>query len=373
MVNILYRTYSEEKDLERFQKIYHAAFCNGIFCQPKTAEFMRYKYGAGRPFYNPDGYLFAEYNHKFVGAVMSTLREMDFQGKPFLMAAIDDVSTCPVMEKRGIGSTLMANAMKFMKETNADLSILTADPNGHARKIYERLGYRRLRTTWFGLAIKILSIARLIQDRNIITPLIGLFYPTQKVKSIMRLGGRLKELEFEVISSTTREFLDCVNRNYGKLTSFHPHDHEYWTWNRLRRPPEYQSVCLAARKDGRIVGGGAITKQKLMVLNPKRYYSISTLTELFVDEEYRRKGIGGAILHELEKIAVKRLKTGFMLTHYPRNDWRMKFLLRKNGYFVLPAYSMMMIRPISARFKRVFEKIKDKNVVWNIPWEHLGW
>jgi len=373
-LKIQYRTYLTERDKFEFQKVYNLAFRVNNMGSPMSREWFDYKYGEKRPFYDPRGYFFALHDGKIVGSTLCTTRLMQFNGTTFKAAGIDEVATCPGFEKRGIGSTLMQNAINYMDdEINADLSILTAAPNYHARRVYERLGYVNSRSIVLIFGFKILHVPHVFREATIASPIFTGLYPLQVLKSLSRLRLKSKKLEFQIVDAVSDEFIDCLNRCYTERVSFHPYDRKYFTWLRLNRPIDYKGLCVIARLDGQIVGGGTISKKSIVMLNPKKKTRFATIHEIFVDKNHRRQGIGLAILRKLEQIAINILRTGWILTLFFKNDLPVKNLLQAGGYFVAPIKSLYMIRPISPEFKDVFQGIKDRNLPWLVPWEQLGW
>ena len=369
-MNLIFRTY-KEGDQSGILKTYTAAFCKSRICQPSTPEFWEWKYGVRRPYYTPKGYQICEYKGKIVGSIICTIRTMKFNGEVYKVAGIDDVATCPVLERRGIGRRLMENAIKFMKEDQkVDLSILSADRKGHAKKIYWRLGYKY--TTYFSIGAKILSVYNTFKNFTPITPLalpLKLYGNIKTIRATKKYNGNLK---LTILGKNQDKFRQKLNENYRIFYSFNEFDPIYWKWYHIERPKSYESIVVAAKEHNRIVAGGVITKAFLMIFNSRRWFPIFHITELFVDKAYRGRGIGSYLLSQLERIA-KHQGVSMVLLHFHGQNHIFRNLIKKMGYICLHERSMQMMKPISERAKDLFTRNQGKKFIWKVPWEQLGY
>ncbi len=368
-MSLIFRTF-KDGDQRGILKNYHAAFCKSRFCQPSSREFWEWKYGPNRPYYAPEGYQICEYKGKIVGTIMSTLRTMKFNEEIYKVAGIDDVATCPILEKRGIGRRLMENAVKFMQNQKVDLSILVADPRGHAKKIYWRIGYKY--TTYLSIAIKALSIRNALIN---FTPGFPLALPLRLygcLKARRQLNRADANLKFEILKTNHEDFRQKINKNYQIFYSFNEFDQKYWQWYHIRRPKNYESITVAAKERGKTIAGGVLTRSNLMIINTKRWYPVSLVTELFVDSPYRRRGIGSYLLNQLERVA-RQKGLGAMLIHFHGRNNAFRALLKKMGYIYINKAEILMAMPISRRAKELFQKNQGKKFVWKVPWEQMGY
>jgi len=368
-LDLIFRTF-KDGDKSGILKTYSAAFCNSRICQPSTPEFWEWKYGSNRPNYDPKGYQICEYKNKIVGSIMSTIRTMKFNGEVYKAAGIDDVATCPTLERRGIGRGLMQNALKFMEEENVDLSILAADPRGHAKKIYWRSGYQY--TTHFSIALKVISVRNALKTFPPITPLAPLLRLYGSFRSRRSIQKYERNLEFEILGKNEDQFRQKLNENYNSLYSFNEFDRKYWKWYHIERPKLYGSIVIVAKEDNRVVAGGIITRSYLMVFNSVKWVPIFILTELFVDKEYRGQGIGCYVLNQLERVARQR-GIGAIMLHFHGGHSIFRTLMKKMGYIYVNNTTLQMIKPISERAKAHFQENKEKKYVWKVPWEQLGY
>jgi len=369
-LDLIFRTF-QEKDQSGIVKNFMGAFCKSRICEPMSLQFWNWKYGPNRPNYAPAGYQICEYKGKIVGTIMTTIRTMKFGGEVYRAAGIDDVATCPVLERHGIGKRLMENVIKFMEQDqHVDLSILGADPRGHAKKIYWRAGYTH--TTYLSVALKIIGIRNTLKKFTVFFPLALPLRLYTSLKTQLRKKRYKEYLTFEIQGKNQEEFRQKLNENYrNTFYSFNDFDQEYWNWYYMQRPNSHESIALAAKEHGRIIAGGIIIKSYLIVLNTKRWVPLYILTDLFVDKPYRNRGIGSYLLARLEEIAKKRGVAGILLHFHERNT-ALRALLKNMGYLCMNKGTIQMIKPISERAKAHFGRIRGQQFLWKVPWEQMG-
>ena len=368
-MNITIRTLEKEEDIPQIINVHEKANISNGICSWMSVDFWKWKYHVGRPFYDPRGYQVAEYNNKLVSSINCTLREMNFGGKTYKAAGIDDVSTIPSFMRKGLSQKLLTNAIKFMEEKNVDLSILVADPSYHAHEFYHKNGYDY--STEHKFAIKIINPMKVIYGLPLSIPLISPLHLLSKAKERLQAPKCKLPLEIKIIKDNDEEFLDCLNKNYSKLLSFEKFSKNYWNWFRIEKPPLFENIIVCAKLNGKIIGGGTLTKAYYHIsLLPKRL-NFYVLSELFVDEEYRRQGVASKICKALEYIASKK-GVGMFFVNYNVLHYPVENFLRKNGYFVVPMSDYQMIKPISNRYKKIHEKVKKAKVPWHIALEQSG-
>ncbi len=368
-LNFRFRTF-QEGDEKGIIKTYMAAFCKSRICEPMTPEFWNWKYGPIRPYYDPEGYQICEYKKKIVGTIQCTLRTMKFNGVQYKVAGIDDVSTCPILEKRGIAGQLMRNAISFMEKREVDLSVLTADPKGHAQRLYERLGYTE--KTYISFGAKLISVWGTIKNFTILTPLaipMRLYGTFKAEKAMLKYKGDAK---IRILGKNQEDFRQKLNKNYHTFYSFDDYSPDYWKWYHINRPQSHRSIVVAAKEDGIIKAGGVITKSYLLVVNTKKFNPVFVLTEFFVEKDFRKKGLGSYLLNQLERIARKE-GVGIIITLFHGRNMKFRKFLKKMGYLTMDKSVMQMIKPISERAKALFKRNKGKKFVWKVPFEQLGY
>jgi GNAT superfamily N-acetyltransferase len=265
----------------------------------------------------------------------------------------------------------MENAINFMEQDqNVDLSILCADPRGHAKKIYWRLGYTY--TTYLSVALKIISIRNTLKKFTLFFPFALPLRLYASLKTKRRKKKYKENLTFAVLGKDQDEFRQKLNENYSSIFySFNEFDQKYWDWYHIQRPKSHESIAIAAKENGKIIAGGVITKSYLMVLNTKKWVPLFILTELFVQKPYQKRGIGSYLLARLEEVAKRRGVPGILIHFHGRNA-ALRTLLKKMGYLCMNKVTLQMIKPISERAKEHFQQIQGKKFVWKIPWEQMG-
>ena len=367
-MDLIFRTF-QENDQSCMRKIFNFAFCKSRRCDPMTPERWEWRYSPKRPNYAPEGYQICEYKGKIVGMVMATIRTMKFNGVKYRVAGIDDVSTCPVLERRGIARRLLENAVKFMETQDIDLSILVTGTRGHPRRLYDRMGFTQI--THFSMGLKILSVRNCIAGFPVVTPLA---IPLRLYGAFKMRWGQRKvpdDIRFEVLGKDQDEFRQKLNDTNRALYSFDDYSQNYWEWYFNSRAEEYKAEVVAAKKKNKIVAGGVISRNHLMIFNTKKLTPIYVLNEFFVDKAFRNQGLGRHTLNHVEHVA--RQKGGcFIMLFFHGRDRRFHGFLKKMGYLTLNNISLQMIKPISERAKEHFKSIEGKKFIWKVPYEQDG-
>ncbi|MFX0135932.1 MAG: GNAT family N-acetyltransferase, partial [Candidatus Hodarchaeota archaeon] len=175
-MSIKFRTF-QDGDEQGILKLFHSAFCVTRFCQPKSRAFWDWRYKKNPYGFFPEGIMLAEKKGIIVGSVLVSFHKIRFGKKEFLFGAIDDVATCPILQKKGIARTLMENAIKFTIDYGADGSVLMADPRGHARRLYKKLGY--IYKNYYTLFFKIINPLKFRNEMFPLFPFAPLMYLTK--------------------------------------------------------------------------------------------------------------------------------------------------------------------------------------------------
>ena len=368
-MNITFRTYENEDDIINIVKVHKAAFWRANFSSYMTEDYWRWKYHIDRPNYNPEGYQVAEYKNKIVGTVICTIRDMNFFGNTYKVGCIDDVATIPKFWKRGISQNLLTNAIKYMEEQTVDLSMLVADPGYHAHKFYIKNGFDI--STKCRIAFKLIDPINMIKNLSITLPLSGPIYAFQKLQEYHRYKACELPIKLYHVNKLNDEFIKEINEDYKDLVSFEKFSRIYWNWFRLTRPKMFENIAIAAKLGNEIIGGGTITKSYYLILSTKKPIPFYVISELFVREKYRRKGIGSEIYRTLESLASQD-GAGFIIGIYNSLHKPIKKFLSKNGLFLPSISDIEMIKPISSDFKKIYQKIKTLKFPWHIALEQSG-
>ncbi len=359
---IKYRIF-QDGDESGIDKLFHSAFCKTRFCQPRTLEFWDWKYKKRPPRFIPEGIMIAEKNGIIVGSVIVTFHKMRFGDQEFLFGGIDDVATCPILEKRGIARNLMERAIEFTKNYGADGSVLMADPGGHARKLYKRLGY--IYKIYYSLFMKIINPLKFRKEIFPLFPFFPLFY-LLKLKAKRR--KRAKNIQFEIQKGEQLEFIKKINEHNKNFIGGNVYDKNYWHWFKVNRPKRDKSINLAIKRGRQLIGGGSILKSYTLIL--KYYLSSYVLADFFIDLESRIYDIGYSLLNKLEAIAA--MESPVMMAFVHDNHFHLTRLLKENGYFSIKKADLEMILPISKDFIQIYESLKEVKKAWLPPLEQAG-
>ncbi len=357
-----YRTF-KDGDEPGILKLFHGAFCQSRFCQPRTEAFWNWRYKKNPFGFIPEGIQLVEKNGIIVGSVLVSFHKMQFGNDEFFFGAIDDVATCPVLQRRGIARKLMENAIEFTKSQGADGSVLMADPGGHARILYEKLGYTF--KTFYSINAKIINP---LKFKKQMTPLFP-FAPLLYILSLrIKKKKKLENIEFELLKRIDDEFIHKLNMHLKNYSGSNIYDRKYWKWFRIDRPKRSKAINITIRKDNKLIGGGSLLKSRILAI--KYHINLFILADLFVDPQLRKEGIGNFILNKLESIAALESPLMLAVTHV--NDIFLNKMLKENGFFSIQNADLEMINPISKEVIDTLSRLKSSNKPWIPPLEQAG-
>lgn len=299
MEMIIYRHYKPGDD-EQLAILFNKAFQMNGGGVIKTSKSWNWRY-AQSPEFEPEMCQIAEdvkNNNTIVGAVYVNLVEKVYlEGKQYLTGDINDVATHPDYTHNGISKKLMQMAIEYMKKKNCDISLLSADYNGFARKkIYWNFGYSDLRREL--LCIQFPNIFKLVKD----LPFSALFFPVIFTLSyIPRFLNRLrikfecffKDVSYEINYNKNHfEYMRAVNRIVQKYyNGFRLYDNEKIKWARIKVPAIRQKpTYIIVKKGKKIVGGAVITYQNLYSSKYGVKIRLGMIHEIFLDKiEFNNK------------------------------------------------------------------------------------
>ncbi|MHA1798754.1 MAG: GNAT family N-acetyltransferase [Candidatus Helarchaeota archaeon] len=368
-MDIEFRSYENEDDIPQIVKVHKTAFWNGNFSSYMDENYWKWKYHTKRPNYDPEGYFLATYKKRVIATIICTIREMNFFGNTYRVACIDDVATLPKFRRRGISQELLNRAFIYMNEKNVDLSMLIADPSYHAHRFYNKNGFDYV--TKCRVAFKIIDPSNMVKKLKMTLPLAGPVYLFEKLNEYRHSKRCKLPIKFYILNKNNEEFLRVLNENYKDFISFEKFSNEYWTWFRHERPEKFENIVVSAVLDGKIIGGGTLTKSYYLIIDTQKPIPFYVLSELFVDKQYRRKRVASEIYKVLEKIAINN-GVGFLISFWNQNHYNFRTFLSKNG-FLLPSISdVEMIKPISDDFKNIFHEVKNIKKPWHVALEQSG-
>lgn len=217
----------------------------------------------------------------------------------------------------------------------------------------------------FHFFFKMVNPLKLKNEILPLAPLAPFIYLT-KLKS--KKKKEIKNIQYRVQKVDQTNFIKKLNQNYKNLIGSNIYDEKYWQWFRINRPKRYKGIIVTAYKNEKLIGGGTILKSYFLVL--KYILSHYVISDLFVDPELRKNGIGRSILNRLESYAAR--ESSFILAFIHKYNFDMKLLLKQSGYFSTPNAEMEMIKPISKDFIQIYELQKRLKKPWIAPLEQSG-
>ena len=351
---IIYRNY-RKGDEEQLADLFNLSFQMNGGSFIKTRKVVEWRY-VNPPDFEPEMIQIAEDNEadKIVGAVYANLIEdINIEGKMYKMGDINDVSCHPDYTKRGIATTLMDNAIKYMKEKGCDFSMLTAAYNGHARKkIYLKKGYYDyVRENTF---IYFPNVVKLIKD----VPILALLFPALLMNSYFpRLVNRIKfkrrsffrNISYEYVYNQDHfEFMNAINRIAPKYYSAYPvYNKVKFTWARIKVPSKrYQPLYIILRMNDEIIGGTALTYQNLYAFKFGVKIRVCIIHDLFFDETKFKSeqniNLGYKFLIDrIIKAATQRF-IGVIIYSTPKNALKLNKALKESNFLSLTGGTIMV-------------------------------
>lgn len=168
-----------------------------------------------RPGCAPELCTAALHDGKMVSNVLATLQDLQLGGEVFPCGIVDTVGTDPAHRRRGLARRLMEDAHRRMQAAGAEAAVLYTNPEGHAYRFYQRLGYE-LRATAAALTCA--------------GPL-----PT---------GALCAQRAAPADEPAIRRLLDGYHAAYE---GYAPITDELWRWYRRERPPQMPLHLLVIR------------------------------------------------------------------------------------------------------------------------------
>ena len=354
MVNIKYRHYQEGDD-QQLAELFNRAFqMNGLSVvrTPKTVNWRYVK----SPNFEPEMCQIAEDIdcEKIVGAVYTNLIErVPFNGNEYLVGDINDVSCHPDYTRRGIATNLMKLAINYMEKKGCDISMLTADYNGHARKrIYLKLGYFDVDREY--RFIQFPNLFKLMKDILASLILFPVFFTISFIPRILnririKLNPFFSDFSFEINNNRKHfEYMKAVNKimpNY--YTGFPIYNKRKFEWARIKVPASrHRPTYVLMKKKERIIGGAVITHQNIYNSKHGIKFRIGLIHDIFLDKTQfnnkRNLHLGYIYLNDKIIKAATRRKVGILIHLVTFKDYDLHRALRNMNYLKFKAESIMM-------------------------------
>ncbi|MEM1557512.1 MAG: GNAT family N-acetyltransferase [Thermoproteota archaeon] len=136
---LVYRKY-RPGDEEGIVSLLNSSF--ETFCEYGISKESWLEYGKIDNGFQPENALVAEYEGKIVGHVQMIHRRVKIGNSKYVdIGGVANVSTIPEMRRRGIGTTLVMNAIEHCMKEGLPLSGLFTSYGSVAHRMYKRVGY----------------------------------------------------------------------------------------------------------------------------------------------------------------------------------------------------------------------------------------
>jgi ribosomal protein S18 acetylase RimI-like enzyme len=344
MTDIIFRHYSEGDDSQLTAVYLRAFLMNGkSFLRDTKIEKWRY---ADSPNFEPEMVQIAEdkYTHKIVGAVfVHPIEKISINSKTYLVAHINDVSCHPNYTKRGIATRLMKMAIKYMEKKNIDLSLLTAAPQGIARKkLYLKYGFHDLTILTINMGFP--HPFRLLRELPISIALLpAIFYfaliPRVIIKIKPIFSSFFNDISYEIFyNKNHRQYMNNVNKILIKsYVGFSKYDQSKINWARKVVPSQREApTYIFIKKSNKIIGGACLTYEKMFMPTSKFSFRVGIIHEIFIERDIfpNVKFLKLTVQYLIEKIlraAIWR-KIGFLLYYCDSRDNLLKNSFKSFGF-----------------------------------------
>ncbi|TFF98613.1 MAG: GNAT family N-acetyltransferase [Promethearchaeota archaeon] len=372
MHNIIYRNYKKGDDAQ-LAYLYMKAFQENSISYIRTAKIERWRYFKS-PDFEPEMIQIAEDvdNNMIVGAVFVNLIEtLLIDDKSYVVGDINDVSCHPDYTQQGIATKLMENAINYMEQKKCDISILTADYYGIARKkLYLRFGFKDV--THLNAYVNFCHYFRLIRDVPLLlwlTPLIfSLSYLSRAFfRFKIHKNSYFKNFSSHIVhNSHHKKFAELFNKiipNYYEGYSNYYKEKVNWARKNVPHSQEQPTYVLIRNKK-RIIGVASLTFERLYITPLKKTVRIGLIHEFaieketFPSKEYLQMGIA-YLIDKVMKAAILR-NIGVLLYEGDSRDEDIKKGFQLLNFRIINSGVLMM-----KQFNNV--DIRQNKTPWFVP------
>ncbi|MHA1340742.1 MAG: GNAT family N-acetyltransferase [Promethearchaeota archaeon] len=319
--NLVYRNY-KPGDEEGLAEVYNHAFQANIMGSLKTPRIFHWRY-IEYPDFKPEQINICEdvEKHKIVGCVIGNVEEFLIGDKIYKIGVINDVSTFPGYWGRGIAKNLMKMAINHFHNENADFAMLSADPNGHARrKIYIPMGF--FDSININALFKLNNFATIIKQIPAVIPIVPLFFFIKIPSYINLFKNKIKnDYKIEITHyKASEEFRMCFNEVIKRqYDCFHEITKEEWSWSRNRCPIKMfkpTEIKIRAQNSNKLVAGAIIQSGFMYGTSLGLRIRMGVVKNLFVDEILIEKICKNKIRNnnkKFKRLYIKELKKVYKL------------------------------------------------------------
>jgi GNAT superfamily N-acetyltransferase len=354
MKNIIFRHY-EKGDDAQLADLFNRSFQMNGASFLRTPKSWNWRY-VQSPGFEPEMIQIAEDGSakKIVGAICVNLVEnILLNGEKLLNGEINDVSCLPEYTRQGIAKQLMKKAIEYLDKRKCDISMLTADYHGFARKrIYLKEGYKDIDREQ--ICISIPNPFQLIKD----LPILIILFPALLLLSCFpRLFNRvlikkvpaLNNLSYEIIQNKNHiTYMNALNRIMSKnYEGFHPYSMEKYTWARIKVPSRrHQPTYVIVRNNTKIVGGAEMNDLNIYATKFGIKFKIGLIHEIFLDKDTFKSKIDQqyAYLYLVDKIlkASIRRSVGLLIMYSSSYDLDLNQTFRRFRFFIVKGATLMI-------------------------------
>jgi predicted N-acetyltransferase YhbS len=354
MKNIEYRIF-RSGDEDQLADLYNRSFQMNGFSVVRTPTFIKWVY-IQSPNFEPEMVQIAEdvENNKLVGAVyISLINNFPLNNKLYRVGQITDVSCHPDYVKQGIATSLMKNAIEYMKKKGYHFSLLSADYYGHARKkIYLRLKYKDItRTHYFATFPNIFKLIKDFPLYLLIVPSFLFFHFLTRLINNCKilLKKQLRNLTYEIKHNyISKDYIQLINKLTPKeYNGFPKYIEERFKWARNKNLiKRFRPTYILIKKHKKIIGGGIITHQNYYNFKIGLKYRIGTIHDLFLDKnQFKSKEEQKLAFYYLFKKIFKAAalrRIGCLIFFNSVKDSFLNSILRTSFFFKSDGPTMML-------------------------------
>ncbi|MGD8239408.1 MAG: GNAT family N-acetyltransferase [Armatimonadota bacterium] len=235
-------THADAGDIiDQLVELGRAAFAQYEGAPSMDAEAKRWF--LSRPGCEPGRCLVALDGSAVVANVIVTVQDVRLGGELLRCGIVDGVATHPAHQRKGLARELMTRAHEAMVADALDAALLYTNPDGHAYRFYEKLGY-----------VTRARLALLVGDRPGSAPPPG-----------MR----------EMRPDDAPEIRDLVNSAHAGHDGFAPTDDALWRWHRIDRPANRPAHTRVIADGGRISATAAFGDMEILLDAERKRLSVA--------------------------------------------------------------------------------------------------
>ncbi len=337
--------------------LFEAAFGEGDYYFPRSIPSWDWRY-IHRPGFDPESIFMIRKEETLVSALSMTHGMMIVNGESKKIALIDDVSTHPKWRNQGLATALMTHAIDRAQNTNCWGVHLSADPEGSAIRIYERIGFEAV--TYCITMLSVLQHRRAARfgKRRQAIPLMALrVLDTIRNMRVDKNLCRIESIECSASSAVVRQAQNKFQLSNGTLWF----DDEYVKWMTQNRPDGALRVASISKNDE---FSGMLTVSSSDFSGPRAVDRLAVLGNLTLRKSMRTDDDIASILYGAKEIAKNTLDCPMVNMFIDQRDETIKKGCKKAGFMEV-GKSASMFHPLGQP-----QRLADiKHGLWSQPVE----